>query len=83
MYVAPEWRGQGIGRLLLKEVVRRAGEISGLHRILLSVSATQSAARRLYATCGFRAFGTEPQALQIEGRFIDEDHMALTLTKSL
>jgi GNAT superfamily N-acetyltransferase len=81
MYVLPDWRGHGIGRLLLQETVRRAREISDLNCILLSVSTTQSAARKLYASCGFRAFGTEPQALQIARRFIDEDHMVLTLEK--
>ena len=81
MYVAPDWRRQGIGRLLVEELIRRAGQLSGLHRVLLSVSTTQSAASRLYASVGFSVFGTEPQALQVEGRFIDEHHMGLTLKK--
>ena len=79
MYVVPNWRGQGIGRRLLEEVVRLAEKLPGLQRVLLSVSATQSTARHLYASLGFRAFGTEPQALQVDGRFIDEDHMGLAL----
>lgn len=82
MYVAPEWRGQGIGRLLLEEVVRRAGKLPDLRRVLLSVSTTQIAARRLYASAGFSTFGTEPQALQAGGRFIDEDHMGFTLNRT-
>ena len=79
MYVAPNWRGRGVGRRLLEEVVRRAEKLSGLRRVLLSVSATQSGARHLYLSLGFSAFGTEPQALQVEGRFVDEDHMGFTL----
>ena len=79
MYVAPDWRGRGIGRRLLEEVVRRAEKLSGLRRVLLSVSVTQSGARHLYLSLGFSAFGTEPQALQVEGRFVDEDHMGFTL----
>ena len=79
MYVVPNWRGQGIGRRLLEEVVRLAEKLPSLQRVLLSVSATPSTARHLYASLGFRAFGTEPQALQVDDRFIDEDHMALTL----
>jgi ribosomal protein S18 acetylase RimI-like enzyme len=82
MYVAPTWRGEGIGRQLLEEVVRRAEKISGLQRLLLSVSVTQSRARHLYASVGFGVFGTEPQALQIEGRFLEEDHMGFTLKKT-
>jgi ribosomal protein S18 acetylase RimI-like enzyme len=82
MYVAPDWRGRGIGRRLLEEVVRRAEKLSGLQRVLLSVSATQSAARHLYMSVGFSVFGTEPQALQVDDRFVDEDHMGFTLRKT-
>jgi ribosomal protein S18 acetylase RimI-like enzyme len=82
MYVAPDWRQRGVGRLLIDEAVRRAGAFSGVRRVLLSVSATQTAARRLYESVGFSAFGTEPEALQVDGRFIDEDHMGLTLKQA-
>ena len=82
MYVAPTWRGKGIGRQLLEEVVRRAEKISGHQRLLLSVSVTQSAARHLYTSLGFGVFGNEPQALQVESRFLDEDHMGFTLNKT-
>jgi RimJ/RimL family protein N-acetyltransferase len=83
MYVVPGWRGKGIGRQLLEEIVRRGEKISGLHRLLLSVSVTQNAARQLYASLGFSLFGTEPRALQVEGRFVDEDHMGLNLKKAV
>jgi ribosomal protein S18 acetylase RimI-like enzyme len=82
MYLAPEWRGQGIGRRLLEAAIHRAEKIAGLQRLLLSVSSTQSTARHLYKSLGFSVFGTEPQALQVEGRFVDEDHMGFTLRKT-
>jgi len=82
MYVAPRWRDQGIGRRLLEEAVRLTRKISGLQRVLLSVSSTQSAARHLYESVGFSIFGTEPQALRVEDRLVDEDYMGLTVTVS-
>ena len=82
MYVAPEWRGRGIGRRLVEEAIRRAGKISGLHRVLLRVSATQGSARRLYESFGFRVLATEPGAFQREGRLIDIDQMGLMVRQS-
>jgi len=79
MFVAPEWRGHGVGRALLEEAIARARSIDGLRFVLLSVSSTQGAARRLYGQIGFRVFGTEPDALQVGNGFLDEDHMVLRL----
>ncbi len=75
MFVAPDRRGEGVGRALLEEAIRRASSIAGLRYVLLSVSSTQIAARRMYEGAGFRVFGTEPGALHAKGLFIDEDHM--------
>ena len=79
MYVAPQWRGQHIGRQLMEEAIRRARKISGLQRVLLSVIVSQPGARQLYESIGFTAFGRDPQALHVDGKFLDEDHMGLTL----
>ena len=38
--------------------------------------------RHLYETAGFRVWGTEPRALQSNGRFLTEHHMALALGSS-
>ena len=37
----------------------------------------EHAARRMYRSCGFETYGTEPDALKIGGTYIDEDHMIL------
>ncbi|GAA4569440.1 GNAT family N-acetyltransferase [Planotetraspora kaengkrachanensis] len=49
--VRAQWRGRGVGRALLRELVRVAGE-SGIERISLSVERANHAAR-LYADEGF------------------------------
>jgi RimJ/RimL family protein N-acetyltransferase len=77
MFVAPSSRGRGFGAALLKEALRTAKTISGLRSIHLSVTATQAAARRLYANAGFESFGIEPEALMVGEKYIDEEHMIL------
>ncbi|GAA4591640.1 hypothetical protein GCM10023194_51440 [Planotetraspora phitsanulokensis] len=49
--VCEEWRGRGVGRALLRELVRVAGEL-GIERISLSVERANHAAA-LYADEGF------------------------------
>lgn len=78
MYVCPEARGRGIGQSLLRAVVaaaRRAGKA----QVELAVADTQSAAKSLYAACGFAAWGTQPRAMRVDGVFIDLHFMVLSL----
>jgi RimJ/RimL family protein N-acetyltransferase len=60
-------------------ILECAREMTGLRQIQLSVAATQESARHLYVELGFRSFGVEPQALQVDGEFIDEEHFYLPL----
>jgi len=79
MYVAPRLRGQGAGKALLVETIRIARSSPGLRTILLSVSETQPAARRLYERLGFVRYGSEPHALRVSGRDLTEEFMVLAL----
>lgn len=79
MFVAPRLRGQGAGKALLVETVRLARTSAGLRTILLSVSETQPAARRLYESMGFVQYGSEPHALRVAGRDLTEEFMVLAL----
>jgi hypothetical protein len=38
------------------------------------------AARALYRSFGFETYGTEPNALKVDDRYIDEDYMILRIT---
>jgi RimJ/RimL family protein N-acetyltransferase len=78
-YVTAHWRGKGIGKALLQELVRVAHAQPGLERITLTVNTGQSAAKRLYSSFGFQVFGHETRALKVGGAYVDEDHMALQL----
>lgn len=50
--VHPHHRGNGIGRALMQEMVRRAA-MMGINKMTLEVRPSNTAARHLYATLGF------------------------------
>ncbi|MFZ1138746.1 MAG: GNAT family N-acetyltransferase [Candidatus Sulfotelmatobacter sp.] len=79
IYVTPERRGAGLGRRIMQAVLERGAAINGVEQILLSVTATQTAASALYRALGFQSFGCEPGALKVGDRYIDEEYMVLRL----
>ena len=78
MYVLPERRSRGLGGRLLDAAIARAPELEGVTWLQLGVTANNPA-RALYEGRGFRAYGVEPEAIRVEGRTVDEVHMALRL----
>jgi ribosomal protein S18 acetylase RimI-like enzyme len=80
MYVAPEVRGRGLGRMLLDAAITQARATPGIEQLMLAVNATNLPARNLYLALGFEPFGREPRALKIGERYFDEDYMALFLS---
>ena len=79
VYVTPTKRVAGVGRRLLQSLLERAQKIEGMEQILLSVTKPQTAAIGLYRSLGFESFGSEPRALRIGDRWIDEEYMILRL----
>jgi RimJ/RimL family protein N-acetyltransferase len=70
-------RGHGLGRALLEGAIERS---RGKFEIVeLAVFASNSRARRLYESVGFRAWGTLPKEILRDGRRLDVDHMFLEL----
>ena len=80
MYVTESWRGKGVARKLMTELLRRAREQPGIERVLLIVNTNQTAAIKLYRSLGFESFGCEPHNLKFESVYVDVEHMALQLT---
>lgn len=70
VYVRKAWRGQGVGAALLRRLIDDANS-AGIQSLLLSVLADNSAARCLYESCGFKLYGTEPQAIKKGVRYTD------------
>jgi GNAT superfamily N-acetyltransferase len=79
VYVLPEFRGRGVGRMLLETVLSHARSVDGMRQVILCVNAANQPARRLYQSLGFVRFGLEPSALRIDGTGHDEEHYILSL----
>jgi len=77
MYVQPDWRGFHIAEELVKACMDWARSQEA-KIVKLGVTATNTAAIRCYARCGFQVYGIEPQALYYDGVFYDELLMART-----
>ena len=76
-FVRPEARGSGLATALVRQVIGAASRT--VEELRLTVAASNAAAIRVYARCGFRAYGVEPRALKIGDRYHDEMLMALRL----
>jgi ribosomal protein S18 acetylase RimI-like enzyme len=79
VYVAPEWRGKGLGRRMMETLLEHAAKIEGVEQILIAVTVTQTAASTLYRSLGFEPFGIEPRAVKVGDRYFDEEHMLLII----
>ncbi|MGP9538553.1 GNAT family N-acetyltransferase [Brachybacterium sp. AOP43-C2-M15] len=60
VWVAPEARGRGAGRLLISTAVDHLAAHHLGTRLLLAVLESNAPARRLYARCGFGVIGRNP-----------------------
>jgi ribosomal protein S18 acetylase RimI-like enzyme len=79
MYVAPEVRGLGLGRMLLDAAIARARATPGIEQLVLAVVTVNAPARSLYRAAGFEVYGVEPRALKLGERYLDEEYMMLIL----
>jgi len=79
VYVAAPRRREGVGRALIATLIDRAKQDASLEQILLAVATCQDAAKQLYKSFGFQIYGTEPNALKVGSRYVDEDRMILRL----
>lgn len=83
VFVAPERRGQGLGRALMEAAVAWARGLEGVELLQLGVTATAAPALALYEAMGFERFGLEPRALKLGDQYHDEIHMQLRLAPAL
>jgi ribosomal protein S18 acetylase RimI-like enzyme len=82
MYVAPEARGQGVGRALLERAIAEARSWPNVVRLMLSVVERDSPARALYRSMGFTTYARELDAFRLDGRSDALEFMALELRAS-
>ena len=79
MYVAPEARGNSVGKALLEHTLSYARTMDGLEDVTLAVTVGNDAARRLYLDAGFVPYGVEPRYIKLGNRYFDIEWMILSL----
>lgn len=62
--VAPQLRGQGVGKALMREAMRRAAAHWAAQRLYTHVQADNEVAYRLYLSCGFQEHSSEAKYAQ-------------------
>ncbi len=77
MYVAREYRGRGIGKLLLSSLIHRLSAFPQITTIRLGVTETQDPARALYESMGFQVIGKTEEGIVVDDRQVDELIMEL------
>lgn len=75
VYVAPEVRGQGVGKMIMQAIERKALAQEHVIKLQLDVSATQDSAIHLYESLGFERTGVSHRQINVNGKFADEVHM--------
>jgi len=70
VYVAAAARGEGIGRLLLTDLIRRS-EAAGIWTLQASIFPENSASTHLHEVCGFRFVGRRERIAQHHGKWRD------------
>lgn len=74
--VLKEYWGQGIGRILLEEVITWAEEMGKLKRLELTVQVRNERAVNLYQACGFEIEGLQKRGARTdEGEWLDLYYM--------
>lgn len=80
VFVASSARGQGLARRLMQAMIAHASTLPDLRQVTLSVAAWNTKASELYRSLGFVQYGREPEALCVDGEWLDECLMMLRLS---
>ncbi|WP_459656355.1 GNAT family N-acetyltransferase [Vibrio rotiferianus] len=82
LFVKQEYRGKHIANDMLSKLVHIASENTDISQIQLTVASENDAAISLYKKLGFHKYGTEVDALRINGKSYDEILMAYVTTET-
>ncbi len=78
--IRQDFAGQGIGKELFVALEKWAVD-HALHRLELTVMSHNVRAIRLYQKMGFKTEGTKKDSLLVDGKYVDEYHMARLLDR--
>lgn len=79
VFTDPEYRRQGLGRLVMTVAIDLARNWSGVDYLDHAVSENSPVAKRLHESLDFELLGREPEAMEYEGQRYDEIYMTLRL----
>jgi len=79
VYLSPDARGQGVGRLLYDELLGRL-RVDGVHQVLAVIALPNDASEALHRACGFTRVGVLPEVGWKFDRWIDTAFWGLTLS---
>ena len=75
MYVHSDYRGQGVGRILIDTLFEQVQQLKGLEQIHLWTLHAETSAASFYSLCGFQSQGVVKKDLKIAGRYVDAEYM--------
>lgn len=70
VYIRREFRGMGLGSLLLSDL-ERVAKINAFHKIVLMTFPFNLSGQRLYSKMGYRCVGIFKNQGKLDGRFVD------------
>lgn len=70
--ISSEYRGKGLGRIMMVEGLEQAKEHLGLKMMKLSCYAENIPGQNLYKSLGFTEYGRLPEAIQYKGKLVDQ-----------
>lgn len=79
VYVLPAYRGQGIGKQMLDDLLFRVRQVPQIEQVQLSVWAENKTAVSLYTSRGFIPCWLEKNSFKTDTTYLDELHMTLYL----
>jgi len=71
-YVDSEYRGQGVGKILMEAVINELKSLPHIKKIKIEVNAQNTVAFNLYQKMGFKVIGKAEKELKVNGVFYDE-----------
>ncbi|WP_375577042.1 GNAT family N-acetyltransferase [Paracidovorax oryzae] len=76
VFTSPRFRRRGLSRHVVDRALQHAFS-TGAHRVNLQVYVPNEAALTFYRSIGFTEFGTEIEAVHLDGRYYDGIHMTI------
>lgn len=77
VYVKPEYRGRGVGRMMMKAVIEDAFSNPNIEAVSLEVVNTNAAAIHVYEELGFKTYGVFERYFKTENGYLDQRFMVL------